>query len=110
MSYDYFLFARPRGEKVDFDSLASERAAIGSPEALMARIDAIFPNVTWEPPHGDVDVWFGVNGPEFLLSPDADGCVSVLKAAYIEPEELRALAAALDLVAFDPQEGRFVDG
>ena len=56
MSYDYFLFARPRGEKVDFDSLASERVAIGSPEALMARIDAIFPNVTWEPPHGDVDV------------------------------------------------------
>jgi hypothetical protein len=110
VSYDYFLFARPAdGNPPTLESLASAARPIGTPQQLMARISALFPAVAWEPPRGDVEAWFGVNGPEFLLSPDADGNVSALKAAYIERAEVRALAAALELVAFDPQKGRFVD-
>lgn len=111
MSYDYFLFAKPDdGRAASLDSLASDRKAIGMPGELMARIGAVFPSVAWEPPHGGVEAWFGANGPEFLFSCDEDGSVSVLKAACIDPEELRALVAALGLVAFDPQKGCFIGG
>ena len=74
----------------------------------MARLSAMFPAVAWQAPHANVDAWFGGNRPEFLLSADTDGNVSALKAAYIEPAEIRALAAALNLVAFDPQKGSFI--
>jgi hypothetical protein len=112
MSYDYFLFARTGDGQAapTLESFASEPRPIGTPEQLMERISAMFPAVTWEPPHGDVDAWFGANGPEFLFSPDPDGFVSTVKAAYIEPDQVRALAAALDLVTFDPQKGCFVGG
>lgn len=109
MSYDYFLFAKPPGgEAANVDSLASGRKPIATPAQLKARIDALFPGTTWQAPHGEIDVWFGINGAEFLFSADAEGYVSVLKVAYIEADQVRRLMAALDLVAFDPQRGGFI--
>ena len=109
MSYDYFLFARPRGgEAANIDALAGCRAPIATPEQLMERIDALFPGTTWQVPHGEVEAWFGTYGAEFLFCADGDGTVSMLKVAYIEADQVRRLMAALDLVAFDPQRGGFI--
>ena len=111
MSYDYFLFARPAdGGAPTFESLAAGMRPIGTPAELMARVEAIFPDVRWEALHDDVGAWFGASRPEFLISPDADGRVSAVKVAYIDPAEIRALAAALDLVVFDPQKGVLFSG
>ena len=110
MSYAYFLFAKPiDGHAVTLEALAAAPRSIGTPTDLMARINTLFPSVKWETQSGDAVAWFGVKGPpEFLLMPDADGNVSVLKAAFIELDEIRRLAAALTLIVFDPQKGCFV--
>jgi hypothetical protein len=110
VSYDYFLFAKPiDGREATLEALAAAPRSIGTPADLMARIDALFPSVRWEMQSGEAAAWFGVKGPpEFLLMPDADGNVSVLKAAYIELDEIRRLATALSLIAFDPQKACFV--
>jgi len=110
VSYDYFLFAKPiDGRAVTLEALAAASQSMGTPAEVMARIDALFPSVQWEKRSGDAIAWFGVKGPpEFLLMPDADGNVSVLKTAYIELDEIRRLATALSLIAFDPQKACFV--
>jgi len=110
VSYDYFLFARPAsGQAPDLETLGASKRPIGTPAELMARISAFFPALRWEPLRGDIDAWFGVQGPpEFMLSADGAGNVCVLKAAYIERDEISALANALGCVAFDPQKGLFV--
>jgi hypothetical protein len=46
--------------------------------------------------------------PEFLVSAEAVGYVTVFKAAYIERDEVDDLAARMALIVFDPQRGKYL--
>jgi len=109
MSYDYFFFARPAdGSPPKLETLGQDVVPLGSPDEVMKGIDAVFPALAWQPPQGAIRAWFG-NGKcgqaEFLMSAETNGLVTSFKAAYIEREEVDALAAQMRLTVFDPQSG-----
>lgn len=110
MSYDYFFFAKPGDGKVlAIDAIGPDLPSIGSLEFVRGEISRAFPAVRWEPPRGEIRAWFGLQGPpEFLLLPEDGGKLSCFKAAFIEREEVLALAASMNLVAFDPQRGEIL--
>jgi hypothetical protein len=119
MSVDYLLFHRGRLQPRWWARMRAVYSggfeALGTPQELMQRLDRLFPQLRWEQSPArrqalrvaaaagviapDAPSWFGRGGPEFLISPDAQGQVRTFSASRIEPAELRRVEKELRLVS-----------
>lgn len=138
MSYDYTLVSKPRsiwkrlgarfgGEMGRMMALfdAMEGHPIGTIEETKQRIIRVFPSLSWEKTNfpgeiekilaalpGDVKdwSWSAVGEMEITLGADSLGNVRGIRMSRAERREVKRLAKALNLYAFDEQSEKLFGG
>ena len=118
MSYSYLFYSTP---KIDGNRPLPDMnncVPLGSVEQIKAQLIGLFPNLVWKQSlllsHND-ETWFGHGArcgdgvPEFRVSPENDGKVRTIGAAYISRDEVLRIITSLKIAAFDPQKGKILE-